>query len=310
MLVSAYRDQDAGSLRLMAALPESEIRALVDQALSGSTGPVPWTVDDVRAAALLHTDVCLQLLLSGRTSAAFVHLNAAGALVDEAVNRSRAPAAFAEEWYLNVSVMLRDAGAEVWADELRKRARDRYTSSPAEGAFQSGLRFERRACELESIGAFGMKLSNGLRSAAVAYEKALREAPGLHRAALHLGRVRIFLGAADAAVPLLEVASASPVRSERYLALLFLGAIAERNNQLDAAESRYRAALEIFPRGQSGPMALARVLSRTGRESEARAIVAQVLEGLRGRVVDPLWTYLAKPGEQGVFDLMRAEVWR
>jgi tetratricopeptide (TPR) repeat protein len=295
----------------MAELPESEIRTLVDQALSRSTSQASWTADDVRAAALLHTAVCLRLLLAGRTSAAFVHLNAAGALVD-AANDLGAPAEFAKAWYANVTVIVREAGAPAWADELRNRARDRYTTSTADVAFHHGLEFEKRACEFEEPRGFGMKLSGGLRSAASEYETALRRDPKLHRAALHFGRVRILQGMADAAVPLLEIASASSLRSDRYLALLFLGAIAERNNKLVAAESRYRLALETYRWGHSGRMALARVLSRTGREREARTIVADALEGLRGGIVDPLWTYLAIHGEEAaaVLDLMQAEVWR
>ena len=311
-LVSAYRNQDAASIRQLAARPVSDVRALVDEALYDSRGQTAWTPDDLRAAAMVHTEVCLQLLESGRTSAAFVHLSAAGALIDMSDRELRPSGAFAQAWYVNVSMLLREAGAPVWADELQKRAHDRSMKSPGEAKFQNGLEFEARACERGSLSAFDMKLSDDLRSAAREYEAALRKDPGLHRAALHLGRVRILRGTAATALAPLERATASSMRSERYLALLFLGAIAEGDDKPDEAEARYRLALRTFPWGQSGKMALARVLTRLGREGEGRATVADSLAVDRRQVADPLWTYLARAGEQtaATFDLMRAEVWR
>jgi glutathionylspermidine synthase len=40
---------------------------------------------------------------------------------------------------------------------------------------------------------------------------------------------------------------------------------------------------------------LSQLLSRTSREAEAREVLAAFLTERRGRVVDPLWTYIPSP---------------
>jgi hypothetical protein len=66
-----------------------------------------------------------------------------------------------------------------------------------------------------------------------------------------------------------------------------------------------------FKWGQSGPLALARLFSRTGRDREAREVVVAFL-GRGALTVDPLWMYLAFPGKEPVahLDVLRAEIWQ
>ena len=52
----------------------------------------------------------------------------------------------------------------------------------------------------------------------------------------------------------------------------------EQDGRLEQAEARYRAAVAAFPWGQSGPLALARLLSRTNRETKSRAVVGRMLD--------------------------------
>jgi glutathionylspermidine synthase len=40
---------------------------------------------------------------------------------------------------------------------------------------------------------------------------------------------------------------------------------------------------------------LSQLLSRTSREAEARVVLAAFLTDRRGRVVEPLWTYIPSP---------------
>jgi predicted Zn-dependent protease len=98
----------------------------------------------------------------------------------------------------------------------------------------------------------------------------------------------------------------------RYLALMFLGVIAERQARFDDAEKQYRAALDTFRWGQAAPLALSHVLMRAGREQEAHETLAAHFTATRGRVVEPLWTYLANPATDlgPSLDQLRAEVWR
>jgi tetratricopeptide (TPR) repeat protein len=157
---------------------------------------------------------------------------------------------------------------------------------------------------------FDMRYSTPLRGAAAGFEDALRRDDSLHKAALHLGRSRLLLGGLEEARRWLEAARRSPLASDRYLALLYLGSMEEQEGRVGQAEARYRAATSEFRWGQSGPLALARLLSGTNREAEARAVVSRMLA--QRYVVDPLWTYLARPGhDPGAFlDLIRAEIWQ
>ena len=107
-------------------------------------------------------------------------------------------------------------------------------------------------------------------------------------------------------------AAAADTLPVRYLAMMLLGAIAERQGRYDDAAKQYRAALDTFQWGQAAPLALSHVYMRTGREQEARASLAEHFTITRGRTVEPLWTYLANPATDlgPSLDQLRAEVWR
>jgi tetratricopeptide (TPR) repeat protein len=313
-LVDEYRHRSAASLQRAAALAEPEIRLLVDEALNAGGGSSPWTRDNLHAAAMMHTDVCLWLLESGSADKAFAHLNAAIRLVEAALDRDASSQAFAKLWYRNVSAILIKSGAPVWGTDLLERSQPLLSDSEGDRAFARGLGLEIVACQVDPgipKSGFGMRLSSPLRAAAGFYEEALRRDESLHEAALHLGRSRLLLGQSADARRWLEVAAQSQLASDRYLAFLYLGSMEEQDGRLEQAEARYRAAMSAFPWGQSGPLALARLLSRTNRENESRAIVGRMLD-LGAFKADPLWTYLASPGSEpgAVLHVMRAEIWQ
>jgi predicted Zn-dependent protease len=96
----------------------------------------------------------------------------------------------------------------------------------------------------------------------------------------------------------------------RYLAFLFAGSILERRSQFAEAEEQYRQGVAEYPWGQSGHLALAEVMSRTGRDGDARATLLARFNGAQ-RIVEPLWTYaFARPEDQlaALFDELRVEV--
>ena len=151
-----------------------------------------------------------------------------------------------------------------------------------------------------------------LADAASHFQDALAADPADEEAALHLGRTLIVAGRETDADLRLRIAAAAPDRPVRYLAMMFLGAIAERQSRFADAERLYGAAFDAFPWGQSAPLALSHLLMREGREGEARAAVARHFTRPDGRVVEPLWTYLADPATDlgPTLNLLRAEVWR
>lgn len=310
-LVADYRRQDFSSVSTVAAFSPADVRSSTARA----TDPLDtWAADDLRAAAMLHTDAFAQLLTAGQSDPAFLHLNAAVGLINEATHRDQPSRRFASIWYSTVGAMLSMLGAPVWAMDLAERRQPVVPTSAGEALLQKGLDLEVTACEIyegEMIDGFGLRASRPLESAATLFGDALRSDPSLHTAALHLGRARLIQGWLDQARQNLEIGARSAFASERYLALLFLGAIAERRGALAEAEERYRSAVQEFKWGQSGPLALARLLSRTSRERQARDVVAAFLR--RGvPAVDPLWTYLAGPGQEpeAQLALLRAEIWQ
>jgi tetratricopeptide (TPR) repeat protein len=148
--------------------------------------------------------------------------------------------------------------------------------------------------------------------AAAAFSEALKEDPELLAAALHLGRLRMLDGHRDEAAALFRSALADADPSVAYLGALFLGSLEERAERFDDAERLYRDALTRVPYGQSAPLALAELLSRTGREAEARKALADRLLRVDASVIEPLWTYVTTPDQEiGTrFDLLRMEVWK
>ncbi len=143
-------------------------------------------------------------------------------------------------------------------------------------------------------------------------EEILNTEPGILGAALHLGRMRMIEGRAEEAAGYFERAQKSVDPRVRYLATLFLGSLDERAGRLDDAEKRYREALAAYGWGQAAHLALAQLLSRTGRDQEARALLIDRFGDRTVRVIEPLWTYLAGPDDElgARFDELRAEVWR
>jgi lipopolysaccharide biosynthesis regulator YciM len=140
---------------------------------------------------------------------------------------------------------------------------------------------------------------------------ALKKDPSHAMAALHLGRIRMLQGErAEAARHFTTIVDAGDPRI-RYLALLFLGSLAEREGRNADAERAYVDALRAYPLGQAGVLALSQLFSRTGQETKARQIIA-VLVARKGNV-EPLWTYLPPPrlglaDYQMLLNELRAEV--
>ena len=278
--------------------------------------------DSLFAGTMLHTDVAVELLAAGKAAQAFVHVNAAGRLLDNALAREPERARFAVRWYVAVEGYLRALDAPAFADEVRERIKGLEFGLPAaQAAFARGLRAEldgalagsmSRAHVSSRIRGLDPAAARHVESAAREYQKAVELDPSFLEASLHLGRVRVVLRQADAAIDPLERASRSPERHVAYLALLYRGAVAERQEHFAEAEGYYRKANAVFRWGMSGPVALAQLLSRVGREVEAREVLTEHLARTAGRIVDPLWTYVLNPGDhlRSTLGALRSEVWR
>ena len=273
---------------------------------------------------MFHTETALRLARASSRQDAAAQVDAAAVLLRAAVERDPARAGFARRWSSTVAGLLYAAGARELAASIGPEAlpwlAESKQQTEARAAFALGLIDEIRAAVAGPLSGNPPKRSvavtaeaqSALLNAAKHFQDALARDPADGEAALHLGRVMIVAGReADADRPL-QLAAAAPDRPVRYLAMMFLGAIAERQSRYADAERQYLAAQDAFPWGQSAPLALSHVLMREGREAEARAAIARHFTATHARVVEPLWTYLADPATDlgPTLDLLRAEVWR
>ena len=318
-VIDAYRDGRVSHGEPVAS--GADDLSIVSRVVGSASG---WAAADLTAAAMFHTDVALRLAKASRHDGAAAHADAAAALLRAAVEREPSRTAFARRWRSTVAGLLHAADAVDLAKSIEAEALpglgDSKQQIDARAAFARGLSEEIRAAVAGPLSGRVAKRNapvppearRTLVNAAGHFQNALAVDPAHAEAALHLGRIMVVVGREIDADRPLRMAGGSPDSPVRYLALMFLGAIAERQSRYADAERHYAAALDAFPWGQSAPLALSHVLMREGREAEARAAVARHFTRTGGRAVDPLWTYLADPATDlgPTLNLLRAEVWR
>ena len=314
-LVDGYRRIGMTEIERLLTLPGDAIEASADAALSPASG---WTWEDLRGAAMLHTDAALRALGSKDRSAALFHLARAERLLDRTVSLSRPQEDFVWRWYAAMPQRIKSLGGSGIENRLDAYAQNRWGQNRARMLYLRALEFEWRGANearVVSPGQSMLSMRNQAQGtwtgAATALVEALKEDPSLHAAALHLGRIRMLQGQPLEAIRLFRSALASVDPAVAYLAALFLGSLEEREERFVEAESLYRDALARIPYGQAAPLALAQLLSRTGREAEARGVLAAGLLRPRAFVVEPMWAY-GPPDEDPAtqIDLLRMEVWK
>jgi hypothetical protein len=318
-VIDAYRD--GGALPGDSVLSGAADLSIVSRAVAPASG---WTAADLAAAAMFHTEVALRLAREPKPRDAAADVDAATTLLRAALERDPARAVFARRWRSTVAGLLyaygaRDLAASLGPEALPWLAGTRQQAE-ARAAFASGLREEIGAAVAGPLSGNLPKRSvtitpearRALSNASRHFQDALARDPANGEAALHLGRVMLVGGYEIDADRPLRLAAAAADRPVRYLALMFLGAIAERRSQYGDAERLYLEARDAFPWGQSASLALSHVLMRDGREADARAAVKRHFTGAGARLVEPLWTYLADPATDlgPTLNLLRAEVWR
>lgn len=322
-LVREYRSSIRGAPERLAAMPQEEIRLAVD----GAVGSRAADAADLRAAAVMHSEAWYRAVTSRDASASF-HVAQAERLLDAAVRIEPKQLVFAIRWVdvmMGLSLELNQHGTAKLLAGSAVRLQD---TSPARlralSYYREGLSFEHHAGTRSrrlTASSIAMRAEvddadiKWWAAAAGQYQHALELDPTFHSAALHLGRVRMLQRKGEDAARLFAQAERSDDPREVYLALLLGGSLDERAGRFDAAELKYREALRRYPAGQAAPLALSQLLSRTAREAEARAVLAAALNPARGRLVEPLWTYL-RPARidlgylAGLLDELRVEVLR
>jgi hypothetical protein len=114
----------------------------------------------------------------------------------------------------------------------------------------------------------------------------------------------------EAREELYHVANRESDYSLRYVAQLFLGALAESEHDYETARRAYTAAADTIPGAQSAIIALSFAESMLGREGQARALLGGTLADAAAAVNDP-WSAYQNGGLSGIaLSWLRQEIAR
>lgn len=312
-LVDSYRERGADTKSLL-AMPREAVVAAVDNAVSKAAS---WGWEDLRAAAMLHSEACLAAAATAGGTCEF-HVSQAERLLERTIALSPKQEDFAWRWYHVVPRMLSAVGQKSLARGIQTQAAEKWRLDRARPIYLKGLELESRGSHeplLQAASGPNSYDKVGARASYFAqagelFTAALKSRADLTVAALHLGRIRMLQGNAVEAASFFRSALTDIDPAVRYLAALFLGTLEERDQHFDAAEKLYRDALGYLPYGQSAPLALSELLSRSGREADARRVLAARVLRINTEVLEPFWAYGMEDAPATRFDLLRVEVWK
>jgi len=318
-VVDRYRVSPDDGVELMLAMPDEARRRGLDEATAG--GADRWSWEELAAAAMMHTDAGFYFLTHKQPS--LPSLTDAERLIGHAARTAPGHWDHARRWYGMVRSVLktygdRDAGEFItrqYTALLIEWLKVRPERIKAGDAYYRGVRNEYEGCQKgEFLTVTGLTdagdhlIERYFAPAAHELEVALTLDPNLFDASLHLGRVRMLQGREDVAARHFRRAAEAPSRPIQYVAHLFLGSFAEKASQWDAAEAAYRKAIALFPKAQSGTLALAQLLDRRGRVADAERML--ITMAAAERAADPWALYFEEvdAADPLRIHLLRAEV--
>ncbi len=139
------------------------------------------------------------------------------------------------------------------------------------------------------------------------YEDALDADPTATEARVRLGRVELLAGDRKKARGHLEQALGEAQTPRlRYLAALFLGAVADVDGRPDEAAKHYAQALSIVPGAQSAAFAMSRIADAAGDTDAARDWLNRTLAIPFKEREDPWETYYEAPEAGSLLDRLAA----
>lgn len=295
-LVDTYA---AGNLNeavaVLARWPRENITAAVRGIMRMSQSS-PGAPARLRAAVMLHTDLAGAIMGSDSDLSEF-HVGLARGLVGLlAAKNEQATGAqeFVKRWFEFAPTMYlvtRDPGRASWL------LREGLAQSPNNPIlyFYSGVLVELTGAVAATIPVRGRSFSAIVRgdklleTAADAYRRALGVDGHLALARLHLGWVRFQQHDSRARTDLEAALADATDTQTRYLAHLFLGAVAEREHRLADASREYEEARTTGPAYQTAYIAISRIAEALGDTERARQ-TALAFVGIEKRE-DPWWSY-------------------
>jgi Tfp pilus assembly protein PilF len=216
-------------------------------------------------------------------------------------NKQSAPGSLRSRWTCTTARYLLASGEVGLAERIMNRAAERIGNDAGILLAQATVKETQASRFLAEVAggrldeppAASKIRESSLSAAQSALERALKLQPSLIEAKLRLARVFVMKGDDSRAFALAgEVLNAQPSAEIKYLASLFAGGVLERGNQFDAAARSYLDAIIAVPDGQSGYMALANILHRSGQTAEAASVIERLFaRGIAGGAADPWWVY-------------------
>ncbi|MGE0703306.1 MAG: tetratricopeptide repeat protein, partial [Vicinamibacterales bacterium] len=262
-------------------------------------------VQDKVTGIVLHSDAAASLINADPQLARF-HIQAAGRLVEHVPDRPL----FVQRWFEFVAMVYVSGGrfqnAAATVNEALRKFPDTATLYMARaGVAELQVIFNHPNLRGETIGdnRTRLRVTRALEAAAADYRRALELDSASSMARLRLGWIHVLLrdGLADRDLAL--VLQESRDDSIRYLAHLFLGAIAEREKNLLEALRQYEAARQAGPFHQTACVALSHVEDALGYSVRAGETA---LECLTLQKADDPWRRLG-PFDPHIFDWLQAE---
>lgn len=239
-----------------------------------------------RAAAMLQLDVADRLWSRGLEEAASDWLEVAVRWVELGARDPEPVGSFRRRWYLAVTLLAFERGG--WTDGVTfsevalERVPDDVSLLTTAAWLHEGLALTPVSLDdsgESQLGRIQEEKRATLNAAARRAEAALALSPDAPEAALRLARVSALLGREETVRRVLDslVNRVDLGLEHAYLARLMLGDLHVRSDLLDAAERRFREAVDLIPDGQAARMALGRLLDTQGDRRGAAAMLAPAL---------------------------------
>jgi tetratricopeptide (TPR) repeat protein len=268
---------------------------------AGKAAAVTASVRDLLAAAMLHTDLANTIIDRQREAADF-HVQRAETLLliargdprlAERSDNQRARE-FLRSWYRFVAGMytscncLADAARYNRLGLLASREDPRFYVAGGILIEVRTLTFVPVPASLAFVARRHEEMEEGLKRAATSFLHALSIDSHNAEAHLHLGWMRLLLSDKRARTDLDAALENATNDTVRYLAHLFLGGIAERENRLTDALREYEAVRSLGAGYQTTYAALSRVEGALGHGDRARELAMVGLQ-LKKADDDPWW---------------------
>ena len=287
----ARRTQEA--IQGVLAFDPEVIHALIDRVRDPDARPTGTDAKPAlnellfRAAAMLQLDVADSLWSRGLEEAASDWIEVAVRWIELGARDPEPEQSFRRRWYLAATLLAFERGG--WSDGVTfsevalERLPDDVPLLTAAAWLNEGLALE--PVILDNTGTSQLaRIQQAKRSTLLAAARragaALAVSPSATEAALRLARIRMLLEQGESVRALLTglVDRENLGVEHAYVARLLLGDLHRNAGELDAAEQRWREAVDLIPDGQAARMALARLLHTRGDVSGAARTLTPTLD--------------------------------